>query len=466
MTSILSVDNLEFKNGSNDSLVKCTATADVLTFSSLNGNVELKGVKDPSQAQSVATKNYVDSVSLGLVWLEPCRAATDGSITLATDVDSGKTLDGVVLATGDRILVKDQGSLEDGIYIVAASGAPSRSADCAIGDEMSGHAVFVKEGTNNADQGYVCTSDEGSDVVGTDILNFSQFTALGQITAGDALSKTGNTLNVNVDDSSIEVSGDALQVKASGVSNAMLANSNISVVAGNALATTSESISLGSSATLSVNVDDSSIEVATDALQVKALGITNAMLAGSIANSKLSNSSVDVAISTGLTTTSQNIALGGSATLGIDFAEVVRTSTNQSIAGVKSFTDTTQSTASTNGAVVLSGGMGVAKDVRCSGSVYAVSHISTSDEKRKKDIKPLTSVDNEIKALEPVEYKWIEGDDHLKAGLIAQHCKKVVPQAVYQDKDGFLSIDYNHVFSMLLKSHQDLLKRVEELENK
>ena len=43
-----------------------------------------------------------------------------------------------------------------------------------------------------------------------------------------------------------------------------------------------------SSQVLSVNVDDSSIEINSDSLRVKAVGITNAMLAGSIADSKLS----------------------------------------------------------------------------------------------------------------------------------------------------------------------------------
>ena len=43
---------------------------------------------------------------------------------------------------------------------------------------------------------------------------------------------------------------------------------------------------------LAVNVDDSSIETNSDTLRVKALGITNAMLAGSIANAKLANSTI------------------------------------------------------------------------------------------------------------------------------------------------------------------------------
>ena len=62
--------------------------------------------------------------------------------------------------------------------------------------------------------------------------------------------------------------------------------------------------------TLTVGVDDSSIEINSDALRVKASGITNAMLAGSIANSKLANSSVTI--------NSQAISLGGSHTFDSD----------------------------------------------------------------------------------------------------------------------------------------------------
>ena len=119
--------------------------------------------------------------------------------------------------------------------------------------------------------------------------------------AGDGLDlSAGQVLSVNVDDSSIETNSDSLRVKALGITNAMLAgsidnsklsNSALTVTAGNGL-TTGGSVSLGGAVTIDANVDDSSIEVASDALQVKALGVTNAMLAGSIENSKLSNNSV------------------------------------------------------------------------------------------------------------------------------------------------------------------------------
>ena len=75
------------------------------------------------------------------------------------------------------------------------------------------------------------------------------------------------------------------------LANGNLANSAVTVTAGDGL-TGGGSISLGGSATLNVQVDDSSIETNSDTLRVKASGVTNAMLAGSIANGKLANSTV------------------------------------------------------------------------------------------------------------------------------------------------------------------------------
>src|SRR6056300_1669304 len=81
------------------------------------------------------------------------------------------------------------------------------------------------------------------------------------------------------------------------------------ITAGDGLSTTGTA-SEGQTPTLSVNVDDSSIEIDTDILQVKALGITNAMLAGSIENAKLTNS--DITFTDG--TTPSDIALGDTVT--------------------------------------------------------------------------------------------------------------------------------------------------------
>ena len=85
-----------------------------------------------------------------------------------------------------------------------------------------GSFVFVEEGTLNANNGYTFTHT-GAPTFGTTNLDVSQFSGAGQITAGAALSKDGNQLDVEVDNSSIEVNTDALRVKGLGITNAMLA---------------------------------------------------------------------------------------------------------------------------------------------------------------------------------------------------------------------------------------------------
>jgi hypothetical protein len=162
------------------------------------GTNKITGLGTPTDAADAATKAYVDSAAQGIDWKASVRAATTEAVTLASGLENGDTLDGVTLATGDRILVKNQATgSENGIYVVAASGAPTRSTDADTAAEItSNFAVFVEEGTLNADQGYVLTND-GPITVGTTALVFTQFTGLGQVTAGTGLSKTGNTIEID-----------------------------------------------------------------------------------------------------------------------------------------------------------------------------------------------------------------------------------------------------------------------------
>jgi hypothetical protein len=174
------------------------------------GTNKITGLGTPTDGTDAATKAYVDSAAQGIDWKASVRAATTGNITLASALENGDTLDGVTLATGDRVLVKNQSTgSENGIYVVKVSGAPDRSTDADTGAELtSNFAVFVEEGTANADQGYVLTND-GAITVGTTALTFTQFTGLGQVVAGDGLAKTGNTLNVTAG-TGISITGDAV----------------------------------------------------------------------------------------------------------------------------------------------------------------------------------------------------------------------------------------------------------------
>ena len=171
-------------------------------FTAPDGSVSLNSQKitnlaTPTADGDAASKSYVDGVSQGLDIKDSCVAATTGNITISTALNNGDTLDGVSLSTNDRVLVKDQSTAsENGIYIVGSS--PARADDLAAGADAAGMFTFVEQGTVNADNGFVCTSNKGSAVVGTNNLAFAQFSGAGQITAGDGLDKSANTLSVDL----------------------------------------------------------------------------------------------------------------------------------------------------------------------------------------------------------------------------------------------------------------------------
>ena len=188
------------------------ATASKLAIRDGSGNIK---VATPTDDAHAATKGYVDAARSGLDVKASVRVATTAPVLLASGLENGDTLDGVTLATGDRVLVKDQSTgSENGIYVVQASGAAVRATDADTSAEVTaGMFTFVAEGTTNADSGWVLTTND-TVTLGTTALTFAQFSGAGQITAGDGLTKTGNTINAVGTADRISVSSDAINIAA------------------------------------------------------------------------------------------------------------------------------------------------------------------------------------------------------------------------------------------------------------
>lgn len=190
------------------------ATASKLVIRDASGNIK---VATPTDAAHAATKGYVDAARSGLDVKQSVRAATTGPVNLANQLEAGDTLDTTVtLVAGDRVLVKNQSTAsENGIYVVQSSGAAVRASDANgtpdTGEMSGGTFTFVEEGTVNADSGWVVTSN-GAITVGTDAINWAQFSGAGQITAGDGLTKSGNTINAVGTSDRITVNADSIDI--------------------------------------------------------------------------------------------------------------------------------------------------------------------------------------------------------------------------------------------------------------
>lgn len=180
------------------------------------GGFKLTNLAAPVGANDAARKAYVDSVAEGLKPKMAVRAATTANITIATALNSGDVIDGVTLANGDRVLVKDQTSSQfNGIYIVDAS--PFRATDfdsLSPIDEINGAYTFVEAGTVNAGRGYVQSATVAT--LDTDPITFVFFNSAATLTGGDGITITGNDVSVDHDGQGLQFTSNQLALELDG----------------------------------------------------------------------------------------------------------------------------------------------------------------------------------------------------------------------------------------------------------
>ena len=194
-------------NALSNALTTAYQNADNAVVSSLTQDYQ-----DADNTVLSTLRSEIAAATQGLDIKESVRAATTESINIASY--AGENIDGVTIANGNRILVKNQvNSVENGIYVFS-SGALSRADDAGNGELTAGSFTFVEEGTVNADTGWVISTNNPI-TVGSTAITWTQFSGTGQITAGDGLSKTNGTLDVNVDGTTIDIVGDNVVISSS-----------------------------------------------------------------------------------------------------------------------------------------------------------------------------------------------------------------------------------------------------------
>ena len=266
-----------------------TLDANTVSTTNSNGNLVLSpngsgSVTVPSGytaragfgSDSLVNKSYVDSVANGLDVKASVRVATtanlaatynNGAGTLTASSNGAISVDGVTLVVNDRVLVKDQSTAaQNGFYKVTTVGSGSaafvltRTPDADAASELTAGAfTFTEEGTANADNGYVLSTN-GAITLGTTGITFEQFSGAGQIAAGNGLTKTGNTIDVVGTADKITVSANALTIASTYVGQSSittLGTITTGVWNGTAIAATSGGTGLSSIAKGSVLVANS-----------------------------------------------------------------------------------------------------------------------------------------------------------------------------------------------------------------
>lgn len=163
------------------------ATSGSVTIEPVTGALGSSTLLAPAASGTIATTQNITDAVTGLSWKAPCRVATTVAGTLATSFENGDTVDGVVLATGDRILLKNQAAgAENGLYTVNASGAPTRTTDADSGTEILNASVLITAGTTNANRQYTCNT-VGPITINVTSLTFVQINASGGSVATDPI---------------------------------------------------------------------------------------------------------------------------------------------------------------------------------------------------------------------------------------------------------------------------------------
>ena len=223
-----------------------TATLTATGVASIGGNLNMNSknivsLAEPQNAQDAATKNYVDSVASGLDPKASVNVATTAGLaaytynngtsgvgaTITANANGALTIDGVAVATNNRVLVKNETNSNtpyNGIYVVTntgSAGAPfvlTRSTDFDTGSEIPSAFTFVEDGSTQADTGWVCTTSSPV-TVGTTNINWAQFSGAGSYTAGTGLTLTGTTFSINTAQPTVTSVGTLTALSVSGNAN-------------------------------------------------------------------------------------------------------------------------------------------------------------------------------------------------------------------------------------------------------
>ena len=155
-------------------------------------------------------------------------------------------------------------------------------------------------------------------------------------------------------------------------------------------------------------------------------------------------------------------------------SDTAHLSGTQTFTGAKSFNEavninkTTEASSKTSGALIVDGGVGIAKALQVGGDVVAYA---SSDERLKDNIQNIENPIEKVQSLKGVTWDWNDNADEVQqslpnVGVIAQDVEKVLPQLVTDRDNGFKGVDYAKLTGLLIEAVKDQQKQIDELKSK
>jgi|TARA_B100001094_G_scaffold332813_1_gene406661 hypothetical protein len=530
-------------------------TGNVGISSELNVEKVFVSDKSPTQANELASKEYVDlfataalviqqAVSAGTTQNLASSVYQDGptagignsflgiGASLYSSVNGILTVDGFTPVVDDRILVKDQTSgLQNGFYAVKDPGSGSspwileRTQDFDQPDEIvAGAFTFVTNGNENQANGFVLIDIQpkfaAGGYVGLSALEFTQFSAAGQVEAGDGLYKDGSVINVGTANSDrIRVNADDIDLAVVSTSNTDTGSDNekffittvqtdgygrvtgiasdkhqfasytdhgvvrldplafhinpVSGIMSQAVYTniTNLNMPLGNNigiATINL-IKGCDIDTNGDILSMNNGNFLGIVTANSFSGdgSGLSN------IVTGVGLATEGGFVGSGATT-IDFrgpgVGVVTIDLNTGIGTVRVEGGANVDEVGNANQVLYKDNNNVATtsanlqfngtNLTCAGQVTA-----NSDERLKENVETITDALDKVLDLRGVFFNRI-GDPERQIGVIAQEVEKVIPEVVLEAGDGVKSVAYQNIVALLIEAIKDQQLQIDELKRK
>jgi hypothetical protein len=462
--------------GSSINITSTESDADAVYLRSTAGGINV----DAELKLDVDTGGAVEIDSVGL---SIDSAGVAANITSTTDGAAEDFTISLAGATDSSLILSSSGTAADALQIKTTAGGIDITNGGASGKDIdiSGalSAVNITSNESTSDSIKIESTLGGIDILasgaaaGEDIditatgssVNISSTENAANAIKLHANGGTSETIKIHADQgnsgSSIELLSDAggivmgagttFDLNATGAATIDSAGIDINSGSSTIELTTTGGLDINSSAatidatTLSIDsTDTTNITMTANSDSAKTLTI-DALNSGSGAGSILLGVTSGTAVTIGHTTSQTTV------------------SDDLTVTGKLNVDDATDATDATNGALVVDGGISVAKKIFCTSTVTASNFITTSDRRLKSEIEPIKEGLEIIKQFS--SYNYIK-DGEKESGFIAQEVKKVIPHAVYQNNEGYLSMSDRGVVAYMHKAILELEKRLISIEEK